>query len=426
MGKFQKGVSQFFSVFAFTIVQTIKGRKYVKLTISVLLLFLGITIFGSLYLAYHEYKEKEEYRTSIEKVWVTEGMLNKDFLRFNPNKTYQKIQVKEIPNLQEISIEELGKRDILIEIQENKGSYEIQGMLTEDSEISKEDAKVFTEIVKACFYDKLAEENGISQENLKLLNKGCTGEVYTAGESEHGVEWVIKVSFPVFVGVFIYLLLVVYGQTIMIEVSREKNSRLMETMLVYVYPEALVSGKILGIALLGILQVALWIGGIVFGLVVGVLFGSALYPEESDGYREIIKVTREYTMGTNLTSALRIGILVIGLGILFYCFWAGIGGSLIEKPEHAGNIQQLIQFPLMFCFVVSYFAVYSEKKELLGFLRYIPFTAPFVLPGELMVGTASLNTGWIVSGILLVSVILLGIVAGKVYRYRIVHYGKGE
>ncbi|MBD5087473.1 MAG: ABC transporter permease [Clostridiales bacterium] len=425
-GKLHTLFSQFFHVLSFTVMQTIKGKKYLKLTIGIMFLLLAVTFSGSIIFVYTQHENKEEKNTSIKKVWILEGTLEKDFLKSEENidKTYQDIRVKTVSNMEEISSEQIGENDILIQVEEKEESYYIQGVIAKESKISKEDAGDFLDVVKESFYNKLVKESGISQINLELLKKDKVGNVYEIGDSEFGIKWIITVGVVMFVEVIIYLLIAMYGQSIMMEVSSEKTSKLMETMLVDVYPEALVSGKILGIAFLGILQVLLWIGGLIYGFVTGVLLGSVLFPEESSSYGMVMETTRSYGIDINLTSGLLMAILVIGLGILVYCFLSGIPGSLIAKPEHAGNVQQLIQMPLMVCYVAVYYAIFAEEKELLGFFRYFPFTAPFVLPGELLVGTSSVGTGWIVSGILLVIVVFLGILSGKIYKYKALNNGK--
>lgn len=411
---------QFVSVLSFTTVQAIKGKKYIKLTVGIMFLLIGVTFFGSVFLAYHGQKNKEENKSAIEKVWIEEGIVDKNFLTQSQNidKTFQTIKVELVSEIEKIPADKIGEHDMFIQVQEKNGSYDINGVLKEGSSISEEEAGKFMEIVKKEFRNTLIKQKGISQKQLELLEKKLTGEVYIAGDSEHGIQWVIMVSVPGLVGILIYLLMVMYGQNIMMEVSSEKTSKLMETMLVHVYPEALVSGKILGTAFLGILQVLLWIGGVIYGLAAGVLAGSVLFPQGSESYDTVIETTKNSGVPMNLTSGLLMGILIIGLGILLYCFMAGIPGSMIAKPEHAGNVQQLIQIPLMVCFMLTYFSIFAEKKELLAVLRYIPFTAPFVLPGELLVGTSSIASGWIISGILVLTIICLGILSGKIYKYR--------
>lgn len=413
--------SQFFSVLSFTIMQVIKGKRYLRLTIGLMFLFFAITFCGSIIFVH---SGQEEKASSIEKVWMEEGTLIKDFLAFNEDTLYHNIKVKVVPDTGKVSTEQLGSQDILVQVQEQDETYCINGILSEDSRISQEEAKEFLDVVKESFYHTMISESGISRIQLELLKKDRIGNIYVAGDSEHGIEWILTVSVPIFVGILIYLLMVMYGQSVMMEVSSEKTSKLMETMLVDVYPEALVSGKILGTAFLGILQVLLWIGGLIYGLATGVLVGNLFFPEESDSYGKVLEILKSYGLDVNLTSGLLMAIVIIILGILLYCFLAGIPGSLIAKPEHAGNVQQLVQIPLMICFMVTYFAIFMEKKELLVFLRYFPFTAPFVLPGELLVGTCSIGIGWIVSGLLLIAVIVLGTLAGKIYKYKALHSGK--
>ena len=413
-------LEQFVSVLSFTVVQAIKGKKYVRLTVGIMFLLIGVTGFGSVFLAYNGHKNKEENKSAIEKVWIEEGIVDKDFLTQNKkkNQAFQTITVELVSNLESIPADKIGEHDLLVQVQEKKGSYDMNGVLKEGSRISEEEAKEFVELVKEAYRSTLIKQKGISQKQIEILEKKQTGEVYVAGDSRHGIQWIIMVSVPGLVGILIYLLMVMYGQNIMLEVSSEKTSKLMEMMLVNVYPEALVSGKILGTAILAIVQVLLWIGGVIYGLVAGVLLGSMLFPQGSESYDTVIETTKNSGVPMNLTSGLLMGILIIGLGILLYCFMAGIPGSLITKPEHAGNVQQLVQIPLMICFILTYVAIITEKKELLAVLRYIPFTAPFVLPGELLVGTSSIASGWIISGILVFAIICLGIFSVKIYKYR--------
>lgn len=422
-GKLPTVFSQFFHVLSFTVMQTLKGRKYLKLTIGIMFLLLAVTFSGSIIYVYSQHESKEIKETSIENVWILEGTLKQDFLEAGENipKAYQNINVEAVPDLEEISAEQIGENGILVQVEQKKEACTISGVITKDSLISKEEAKEFLEVAKESFYNKLVKESGISPINFEILKKDRIGNVYEIGDSEFDMKWIITVAVVMFVEIVIYLLIAMYGQSIMMEVSSEKTSKLMETMMVDVYPEALVSGKILGTAFLGILQVLLWIGGLIYGLVTGVLLGSVLFPEESSSYGTVVETTKNYGIDVNLTSGLLMAVLIIGLGILLFCFLSGIPGSLIAKPEHAGNVQQLIQMPLMVCFVVVYYAIFAEEKKLLVFLRYFPFTAPFVLPGELIVGTSSVVMGWIVSGILLVTVVVLGILAGKIYKYKALH-----
>ena len=79
-GKLHTLFSQFFHVLSFTVMQTIKGKKYLKLTIGIMFLLLAVTFSGSIIFVYSQHENKEEKDTSIEKVWILEGTLEKDFL----------------------------------------------------------------------------------------------------------------------------------------------------------------------------------------------------------------------------------------------------------------------------------------------------------------------------------------------------------
>ena len=60
-----------------------------------------------------------------------------------------------------------------------------------------------------------------------------------------------------------------YGLSIGNIVSIEKSSKLMEMLLTYVQPYALIFGKIFAMATIAIMKMILWIGGLVGGFFVG-------------------------------------------------------------------------------------------------------------------------------------------------------------
>src|SRR5262249_1780147 len=61
----------------------------------------------------------------------------------------------------------------------------------------------------------------------------------------------------------LFIPMLVYGQSVMTGIVQEKNSRVIEVLLSSVSPMTLLSGKILGIAAVGLTQLAAWlaIGG---------------------------------------------------------------------------------------------------------------------------------------------------------------------
>ena len=83
---------------------------------------------------------------------------------------------------------------------------------------------------------------------------------------------------PMFFGLLLLLMLILYGETISKSVSTEKTSRLVETLLTSVHPYAMITGKVLAITTMALLQFVSWILSGVTGLFVGNVIAQAVYP----------------------------------------------------------------------------------------------------------------------------------------------------
>jgi len=79
-------------------------------------------------------------------------------------------------------------------------------------------------------------------------------------------------------GFVIYFFVFMYGAMVMRGVMEEKKSRIIEVIISSVKPFELMAGKIIGTALIGLTQVAIWI---VLGLVVVFGVQSFFSPESA-------------------------------------------------------------------------------------------------------------------------------------------------
>lgn len=406
-------INQFFQVFLFTIIQNVKNKKYIRITIGIMFLLLGGCFLGCLFLMYQEDSKNE---VTIEKIYLERGFFEKGQFEKELEKPYDKIEFKWFESEKKKVI--LPKsEEMWVKVEKQKRAYRVRGILSENSTVSEVDARYVLSVAKEQLRKIIRKEAGLNRSQEAMLDKKIAGEIHFVGESKKDLAWTIRMMTPLILGCFVYLILVIYGQGITIEVSKEKSSRLVEMLMVNVYPEALVSGKIVAISLLGMIQIILWISGAVYGLAAGVIFGGVIFSREKEVYREIVEKTMETGIPLNLTQGLLLGILLVGLAILFYSFLAGITGSLIDKPEHAGNVQIMVQLPIMVSFALCYYAIYMEKASLISILKYIPFTAPFILPGQLLLGDCSMTIGWVQVLFMVISIGIIGKILGKVYKY---------
>ena len=84
-------------------------------------------------------------------------------------------------------------------------------------------------------------------------------------EAQSGQSSIVATALGYILGFVLYMFLLIYGAMVMQSVIEEKNSRVLEVMVSSVKPFQLMMGKILGVASVAIVQVAIW-GVLIFGV----------------------------------------------------------------------------------------------------------------------------------------------------------------
>jgi ABC-2 type transport system permease protein len=162
-----------------------------------------------------------------------------------------------------------------------------------------------------------------------------------------------------FTVVVVWILISIFGQQIAQSVGEEKSSRVVEVLLASVRPVQLLVGKVLGIGLLAIAQVAAMV---------------------------VVFVVAGYAAGSNLVHGAAVGIVVTGgvfavLGYAFFCTAYAAAGSLVSRQSDVNSTIFPVQLPLIVAYALSYTVIYANKANafyhILGFL---PPTAPIAMP----------------------------------------------
>jgi len=156
-----------------------------------------------------------------------------------------------------------------------------------------------------------------------------------------------------------YVLLSQYGAWILTGVVEEKSSRVIEVLLAAVRPLRLLTGKVVGIGLVALLQASL-IVGVALGL------GGAVGSDLLRGSAPV-----------NVVDSL----LWLVLGYAFYCWVFAAVGSLATRQEHLQTLAFPVQVPLLVGYITSLTSVGGTSAS--GFvhvLAYFPPTSMFAMP----------------------------------------------
>ena len=216
-------------------------------------------------------------------------------------------------------------------------------------------------------------------------------------------------------GVLIFITIVIYGMWVAAGVVAEKSSRVMELLISAASPRQLVIGKAVGIGLAGATQYLLVLTPAIAALLLEDRIASAVLGPDA-GIATSLQA---------LSPALLLAFAVFySLGFALYALIYAAAGSLVSRPEDL----QIIALPLSLIAIVGYLqAILALTGGITGFIRfasYVPFWSPFVMLTRLSVGRVEPMELLVSIGLLLVTIVLTGIVAIRIYSAGVLLYGQ--
>jgi ABC-2 type transport system permease protein len=206
-----------------------------------------------------------------------------------------------------------------------------------------------------------------------------------------------------FVGVLLlYGQLFAYGYWVAAGVVEEKSSRVVEVLLATLRPSHLLRGKILGIGLLGLLQLLL-IG--LVGLFASNAVGSLEFPSGAIA-----------TMGVVLVWFV--------LGFFFYAGLFAVAGSIVTRQEDLQTTMTPLTILIIASFIIGLSATGDPDSTLAVVASLLPFSSPLVMPTRIVLGEAA---PWEVVASLAISVVSTAAlipIATKIYSRAVLRPGR--
>lgn len=199
------------------------------------------------------------------------------------------------------------------------------------------------------------------------------------------------------VAIVLYLLLLLLSTSVATGVAIEKSNRVSEVLLAIVPARHLLFGKVMGVAIVGLVSLAAG----ALPIVVSVTAGGSL-PDGIGG--TVLGSTAWFVMGLAL-----------------YLTAAGALGALVDRQEEVGATIAPLSTVLIAAYLVG---VSSPDSPVATVLAYVPFTSPMVMPARIALGVAS-PVEMAVSLVLgVLTVIAISRLAALVYRRAIVRTGR--
>ena len=212
------------------------------------------------------------------------------------------------------------------------------------------------------------------------------------------------------VGLVMYLAILMYGQVILGAVIEEKETRIAEILFSSVKPFTLMMGKLAGVSLVALTQLAIW--GTAFAAFA--LYGVNLLAMRGV-HTPIPSVPFMYYLYFGLFSL---------LGYFIYATICALVGSMVTTAQEGGQLAM----PIILILVVSFYLFLpvsrSPDSAFAFWVSMIPFSAPVAMLVRIVTETPPF---WQIALSLVIgfgTVVLIMWVASRIYRVGMLMYGK--
>lgn len=236
---------------------------------------------------------------------------------------------------------------------------------------------------------------------LDSVKIGSAGE-----ERDTGSSFVLVFG----VGFIMYLAILMYGQIILGAVIEEKETRIAEILFSSVKPFTLMMGKLVGVSLVALTQLAIW--GTAFS--VFALYGVNLL--ESRGLKAGIP-------SVPFSHYIYFALFFL-LGYFIYATFYALVGSMVTTTQEGGQLAM----PIILILVVSFYLFLpvsrSPDSSFSFWVSIIPFSAPVAMLVRIVTSTPPF---WQIALSLLIgfgTVVLIMWLAARIYRVGMLMYGK--
>lgn len=265
------------------------------------------------------------------------------------------------------------------------------------------------------------------------LVAGADGEE----EDESTAATFVGVGIGTFMGFLMYMVVIIYGMMVMRSVMEEKMNRIVEVIISTVRPTTLLLGKILGVGLVGLTQLAAWIILIpALGFLVLLLFGydpaaaqemqaasggPAIDPEQAQSMvEETIEGLGKLNWWLIIPCFL---IFFLGGYFTYAAMFAAVGSAMGDDLGEGQALTLPIMIPVVLALYIVMAAMKAPNSSLAVISSFLPLFAPIVMPARLAFDPPL----WQVLLSLLVTIGFAAFMvwlAGRIYRIGILNYGK--
>jgi len=277
----------------------------------------------------------------------------------------------------------------------------------------------------------------IDPSTLKNIDTDVTAQPVTILEDKKisSITTLVSSAMGGIVGYAMFFIILFYGMQVMRSVMEEKINRIVEVLISSLKPFELMMGKVIGVGLVGLTQIAIWlvlmpliyiIGAAIFGINTETL---PLNPAEMP---QDVTLTMQDKVGQvfielksmNWWKILPLTLFYFLAGYFAYsALFAAIGSAVGEDINDANSLTLPVMLPLMFSIYIGFSAVNAPDSSLAVWSSMIPLLSSIVMVVRLPFDPPWWQIGVSVISLLLFTIFLVWL-AARIYRVGILMYGK--
>ena len=245
------------------------------------------------------------------------------------------------------------------------------------------------------------DKAGIDVSLIKQLNENIgfkTFELDEDGSSKIGNK-IADIVVPMIFVFVLFMIIFTSGQLLLRSVMEERTSRTIELLLSTVNPLQLMTGKILGLGLLGVTQMIIYV----------------LTAFIANHYKN---------WGVLEYSQIPVLLIYFLLGYLFYASIFAMIGTFFSSEQEAQQSTSIISFIAILPFIFGSYFISNPSSYLTTVFSYIPPLTPFMMIMRIGMGTVETLEIIYTSFLLVISCILMLKLSGKLFKVTILMYGK--
>jgi len=257
---------------------------------------------------------------------------------------------------------------------------------------------VFNSLENNNYFEYVLRLNLVKDANLAELLDNPTAKIKMQALAPQGAKDDNSFSsfgVPFAVLMIFYLVITMTGGFMLQSVSKEKENRTIEVLLLSLRPRDLMLGKILGLGVIALLQIVVW-GGVML------LFGGV-----SLGGLSALGLPAGFFFWA---------VLYFVLGYLLYASLLGALGALAPSTREGTQFTFLVLSPLFIPLMLNSVLIQTPNGGLTVFLSLFPLTSPVTMIARLAAGPVPIEQ--LVLGLVILAVTTYGIIvfASRFFR----------